>query len=155
MTDNTKAPTAEIFGEALKNYEQTLRAGLKLQEEAGAWWTNVLTQAGSAQDWHKRMSGRASEILTPTQKRMEEYLALVEQNNRTNVELLKQAMEAAQTTTPADCQAKWFQFYQSSLNAMKNNFQAVRQSNSKISDSLMTVVKKSAAEFEGPKASKA
>ncbi len=35
MADKTKAPELELFDQALKNYEQALRTGVKVQEEAG------------------------------------------------------------------------------------------------------------------------
>ena len=100
MSDKAKTPASEVFDQALKNYEQTLRTGLKLQEEASRWWTNVLSQATSAQDWQKRVTTAANDVIAPTQKRLEEYLALIEQNNRTNVELLKKATEASQVAAP-------------------------------------------------------
>src|ERR1043166_3305666 len=125
MTDKTKPPVSEVFDQALKNYEQTLRTSLKLQEEAGRWWTNLLTQASSAQDWQKRVTAVTTDVIGPTQKRMEEYLGLIEQNNRANVELLKKAFEAAQTTGPSECQAKWVDFWQTSLNSVQANAQAV------------------------------
>src|SRR6266851_4731024 len=91
MSDKAKSPGAEVFDQVLKNYEQTLRNGLKLQEEAGRWWTNLLHQATSAQDLQKRVTAMTNEIIPRTQKRMEEYLGLIEQNNRANVDLLKNA----------------------------------------------------------------
>src|ERR1043166_947615 len=71
MTDKAKAPGSEIFDQALKNYEQTLRSGLKLQEEAGRGFTALLTQANSAQDWQKRVTAATNEVISPAQKRME------------------------------------------------------------------------------------
>src|SRR5215468_3588508 len=107
MSDKTKAPASELFDQALKNYEQTLRTGLKVQEEASRWWTNVLSQSTSVQDLQKRFTNAANDVIGPTQKRLEDYLALIEQNNRTNVELLKKATEACQSATAADAQPKW------------------------------------------------
>jgi predicted methyltransferase len=155
MTDKAKAPGSEIFDQALKNYEQTLRSGLKLQEEAGRWFTGLLTQANSAQDWQKRVTVATNEVISPAQKRMEDYLALIEQNNRTNVDLLKKALEAAQTAAPSECQAKWVDFWGATLNAMQANAQAVTQINAKMIDSWISFLKKNAVELSEAAPSKA
>ena len=155
MTDKAKVPGSEMFDQALKNYEQTLRSGLKLQEEAGQWWTNLLTQATSAKDWQKRVTAATQEVISPTQKRMEEYLALLEESNRTNVDLLKKALEAAQTSAPSDCQAKWVGFWEASLSAVQANAQAVAQSNTRMIESWISFLKKNAVEFSEPTVSKA
>jgi hypothetical protein len=155
MSDKTKTPASELFDQALKNYEQTLRTGLKVQEEAGRWWTNLLAQATSAQDWQKKVTAAANDVIPPIQKRMEDYVALIEQNNRTNVDLLKKAMEAAQTATPGECQARWVEFLEGTTHALQTNAQAVTQINSKMVDSWIGFIKKNNGEFAEVKASKA
>jgi hypothetical protein len=150
MTEKSKPPVSEVFDQALKNYEQTLRTGLKLQEDAGRWWTNLLNQSTSVHDWQKRVTAATSEVIEPTQKRMEEYLGLIEKNNRANVELLKQALQAAQTTGPSECQAKWVDFWQSSLNSVQTNAQAIAQINSKMMGSWISFVKKNTVESAKP-----
>jgi hypothetical protein len=155
MSDKTKAPASELFDQATKNYEQTLRTGLKYQEEASRWLTNALTQATSAQDWQKRVTNAANDVITPTQKRLEEYLALIEQNNRTNVDLLKKATEASQVATAADAQAKYVDFVEASAAALQANVQAVTQMNTRMVDSWVTFIKKNNTEFSETKTAKA
>jgi len=148
MADKTKAPGSDLFDQALKNYEQTLRTGLRLQEEAGQWWMNLLNHATTAQDWQKKVSGLTNELNGPLQKRMEECLGLLEENHRTNVELMKKAFEAAQTGAPAESQAKWKAFWDTSVKSLQNNVQAMTQINSKMLDAWVAFVKKNSAEFE-------
>lgn len=42
MSEQKKAPGADLFEQAVKNYEQALKTGSRLQEECGKWWTEVL-----------------------------------------------------------------------------------------------------------------
>jgi hypothetical protein len=152
MTNAEKPPGSDVFEQAIKNYEQTLRAGLKLQEEAGRWWGNLLNQATSAQDLQKRIVAITNEVIAPAQKRMEEYLKVVEDNNRTSVDLMKKAVEVGQVTNPKESQAKLADFCDVSLNALKANSAAVAQINGKMIDSWIGFVKKNIAEPVQPAA---
>src|SRR2546421_53960 len=111
---------SDIADKALKNYDQIVRTGLKLQEEAGRCWTSFLTQAASMQDFHKsftNFSTVANGVLPEAQKRVQEVLDLVEKNTRTGVELMRKASDAAQTPVIAESQSKWMDFWAASLGA--------------------------------------
>lgn len=141
--DKTKAGT-ELFEQALKNYEQALKTGLKLQEDSVRVWTGLLNQATAPQDLQKRIKALADEIIPQTQKTIEESLKLVEQNSRTSIELLKKAATAAQATTLQDAQSRFLTFCEASLNAVRDATVAVTQANAKAVESWMGYVRKSA-----------
>ena len=101
MTDKTKAPASEVFDQALKNYEQALRAGLKLQEEAGRCFTKLLNHAASPQDLQKQVTALANEFIPATQKSMESCLGLLEQNSRASVDLPDPDAPTNATLAPA------------------------------------------------------
>lgn len=150
MTNKTKRPGSEMLDRALKNYEQTLRVGLKVQEEVGEW---LNSQAASAQDFQKHVKSVADELVPPTQKRMEEYFALIEQTNRAAVDVFKKSIEAAQMKSPSDCQSKVTECWEASLNAVKSSAQSLADINQKVFDSWMGLVKKNATEMSEPFAS--
>ncbi|HXU76450.1 MAG TPA: hypothetical protein VN794_07770 [Methylomirabilota bacterium] len=154
MTDKTKAPASEVFDQALKNYEQALRAGLKLQEEAGRCFTKLLNHAASPQDLQKQVTALANEFIPATQKSMESCLELLEQNSRASVDLLKRGLEIPQPTTFADAQNKAVEFCEASLKSLKANAQAIVDINTKAIDSWVSLVKK-ATEVVEPKPEKA
>jgi hypothetical protein len=144
MKDYTK-PVSEIADNALRNYEQAVRTGLKLQEEAGKWWSSMFNQASFAEDWQKRlnqMTGMANSLVPLAQRRMEEVMTLMEQNSRTGAELVKKAVDAAQTPVMAESQAKWMEFWTSSMGAVRSNAEAVSQISSKTIDSWIDFVRK-------------
>ena len=155
MTDKSKAPASELFDQALKNYEQALRASLKIQEDAGAYWTKLFNQSAARPDFQKQITSFANDVIPPTQKYMEGCLALLEQNSRTSVELMKKGIEAVQTPNLADSQGKLMDFCESSLKSVRANAQAVVDMNSKAIDTWMSVVKKAAANVVELKAEKA
>jgi len=154
MKEKTNNPVSEMLDQGLKNYEQALRTGLKLQEEAGQCWTRLLSQAASPQELQKQFTSLAYDLIPATRKSMESCLELMEQNCRTSVDLLKKGMEAAQAAHQADAQGKVVEFCESSLKSLKANAQAIVDINTKAMDAWFSLVKK-ATEVVEPKAEKA
>ncbi len=155
MTDKTKTPASEMFDQALKNYEQALQTGLKIQEEAGKCWTKLLNPAASPLDLQKQVIAMANEVIPATQKNMEAYLQRLEQNSRASVDLLKKGIEAAQTASFQEGQGMLVDFCENSLTSLKTNAQAIVDLNCKAVDSWIAMVKKATSDVVGPKAEKA
>ena len=149
--DKTKSG-ADLFEQALKNYEQALKTGLKMQEDSLRMWTGLLNQTAAPQDLQKRAKALVDEVIPETQKTIEHNLKLVEQNSRTSIELLKKAAAAAQATTVQDAQTKFLSFYEASLNAVRDTTVALTQANAKAVESWVGYVRKNA---EPPVAAKA
>jgi len=142
--DATK-PIADAAEAALKNYQQALRTGLKLQEEAGKWWNSAWNQASLTEDWQKRVNcatGVANSFMPLAQKRMEEVITLMEKNTEAGTQLLKKAVDAAQAPALAESQAKWMDFWTSSMGAVRSNAEAVTHISSKAIDSWIEFVRK-------------
>src|SRR5271157_2915138 len=98
MKEKMENPASEMLAQGLKNYEQALRMGLNVQEEAGKWWTRLLSQSASPQDLQKRIASLTNEAIPATQKAMESYRKVLEQASADSVELIKNGLEAAHTT---------------------------------------------------------
>ena len=140
-------PFAEMADTALKNYEQAVRTGLKMQEEAGKWWSSMLTKTAGTQEWQKRFtdfSGIANSMMPLAQRRIEEVMCLMEKNGRASAELMKKAVDAAQTPGMAESQAKWMEFWSSSVGAVRSNTEAFTQFTSKAIDGWLDFVRKNA-----------
>jgi hypothetical protein len=145
MSEKDKAPILEMADQAMKNYEQALKTGLKLQEEAGRYWGGLFNQNASTQDWQKRFlgfAGVANSLAPAHQKRMEEVLDLVEKNTRSSADLMKKAVDAAQTPVIAESQSKWLDVWISSLGAARSNAEAVTQIGGRAIDSWIEFVQK-------------
>ncbi len=143
-TTTKEKPMTEMTDQAMRNYEQALRTGLKLQEEAVKWWSGMLNQTTTSQDWQKRFanfSNVATGVMPVAQKRMEEVLDLMEKNSQTGADLMKKAVDAAQTPVIAESQAKWMDFWTSSLGAIRRNAEAMTQINTRAIDSWIDFVR--------------
>ena len=145
MTDKAKMQGGELFDQAMKNYEQALQAGLKLQQESARWWMELMTQTGSPQEWQTRFNEVAAETMSSLQKGMEENLKVVEHNSRASIDLLKKAVDAAKADTVAAGQAKMQELWDASLEALRANTTAINQVNAKWVESWMQFVPKTKA----------
>lgn len=142
-TEDKTKPVTEMYEQAMKNYEQALKTGLKMQEESAKIWTGILNQGTSPQDWQKKTKAIADDIIPQTQKAVDDGLKVIEQNSRTSVELLKKAVAAGQATSVQDAQTKLLSFWETSLNAMRDSAVAVTQANNKALENWVAYVRKS------------
>lgn len=144
--ESTKETTlSDIADNVMKNYEQFVRTGLKLQEEASRCWSNLMTQSTSVRDFQKPLSkftDVATGVLPEAQKRVQELLELVEKNTRTSVDLMKKASDAAQTPVVAESQAKWTEFWSASAGAVRSSTESLMQISGRAVDSWVDFVRK-------------
>jgi len=148
--DATK-PFTDMAEAALKNYQQALKSSLKLQEEAGKWWNSAWNQGCLAEDWQKRLNtatGVVNSFMPVAQKRLEEVMNLMEKNGETGADLLKKAVDAAQAPALAESQAKWMDFWTSSIGAVRSNAEAVTHISTKAIDSWIELVRKTGETVE-------
>ena len=155
-----QVPLTEMADNALKNYEHAVRTGLRLQEEASRWWTSTFSQAAATTDWQRRATEYASmanNFMPLAQKRMEEMLEIVEKNSRSGADLVKKAMDAAQTPVLAESQAKWMDFWTAAMNTMRTNTDAMSTLGGHAIDSWLNFVRKNTeiTEVRVPKAAAA
>jgi len=137
--------TTGMADSARKNYEHAIRTGQKLQEEAGQWWTRMLSQTATATDWQRNLSRftlLAGNVMPVAQKCLEETMNVMEQSSRTSVDLVRKAVDAAQTPGLAECQAKWMDFWTSSMKAAQSNVEAVSELSTRTIDSWIQFVRK-------------
>jgi hypothetical protein len=142
---------ADVAEATLKNYQQAVRTGLKLQEEAGKWWNSAWNQTNLAEDWQRRVNcaaGVANHLMPLAQKRMEEVMSLVQKNTEAGAHLLRKAVDAAQTPALADGQTKWMDFWTSSMGAVRTNAETVAHISSNAIDSWIEFVRKTGEAVE-------
>ena len=129
---------------ARKNYEHAIRTGKKFQEEAGEWWTRMLTQTTTATDWQKnftRFTAIAGNAVPMAQRCLQGAMDVMEKSSRNGADLLRKAVDAAQTPSFAESQAKWLEFWTSSMKAAQNNVEAVTHLGTRTIDSWIDFVR--------------
>ncbi len=147
-TQTTQNAATEMADQARQSYQQAVRTGQQLHEEAGQWWSRMLGQAASAGEWQKyfaNMTSAATSMLPLTQQRMEDVFRFVEKSSRTGNELIRKAVDAAQSTAVAEGQAKWMDFWAYSMKAVQANVETVTEMSTRAFDGWMEFIRKSEA----------
>jgi hypothetical protein len=145
MKEKEKNPVLETTDQVMKNYEQALRSGLKVQEEIWQSWCAILNQSPLGSEWPKRFfgaSGGGNGIVPAAQKRMEEAVALMEKNAKLGADLFKKAVDASQAPGLAESQSKWMDFMKASLEAGRMNVEATVEIASRTMGSFLSAVEK-------------
>jgi hypothetical protein len=143
MAAKAEAVVGNMFDEAMTTFNDAVKAGVKVQEEIGKWWSDALDQAGPADQWQKKSKAILSEAIPAAQKNAEEWLKLVEQNYKRSLALLKKAWSAdADANT---MRAKTQELWESSLEMVRDNTQAITQANMKMMEVWAGVLKNGVA----------
>jgi hypothetical protein len=132
---------SEVFNDATASFNEAVKAGAKMQEEIGKWWTDALEKASpgagsgagafALDDWQKKSKAVAAEVIPAAQKKAEIWLKLVDQNTKRGLGLLKKAMDAP-PTDPAALRERTQEIWESSLELVRDNTQAIAQANLKM-----------------------
>jgi hypothetical protein len=143
-TEQKTKPVTDLFEQALKSYEQTLKTGMKMQEESAKVFSDLVTQATSPQDWQKQMKSITDDFIPQTQKTVDDGLKLIEQTSKSGIELLKKTVAIGQPTTAPDAQAKMLGLWEASLNVMRDTVVAINHTHNKAIESWVAYARKTA-----------
>ena len=119
------------FDEAVSTFNDAVKAGVKLQEEIGNWWSDALDQVGAGEQWQRKSKALFSEAIPVAQKNAEEWLKLAEQNYRRSMALFKKAWEV-QPGDVGEMRAKSQELWEASLDLVRDNARAMAQANVKM-----------------------
>lgn len=152
-TSKTKETTREATGlmselsdQAFKNWEQALRSGIRMQEQAGQWWNESLNAASVMRDWQQRVmefQSAATRMVPESQRQVEQIIEMAGKNTRAASELYNKAMDAAHTPYSSNGNAKWLDLWTSSLEVMRGNAQTLMNMNNQALATWSQFIRKS------------
>ena len=141
-----QAASMAEMGESLrKNWEEALRTGIKLQEEAAHWWSSVFNPSNYAQQWQEQLNAvtrTANSLLPLTQKHMSEMAGFLEKSSRATAGLTRKASDVIQAPGLSEKQAKWAEFWTNSLDVARSNTEELSQISSRAIDSWAEFLRK-------------
>jgi hypothetical protein len=131
-----------MFDQAVQTFGDAMKAGVKIQEEMGRWWTDMIEQAGPMTGWQKRSRAIVCESIPAAQRNTEELMKVLEQNCNRSLGLLKKAVDTEPTGTVADVQNKTQELWDASVEVVRDNTQAMAQVNVKMMETWADLIKK-------------
>jgi hypothetical protein len=141
MAGNNQNQASELFGQATKSFESAIETGLKLQEESVKFITDMLNDLGSPQKWQKKSQAVMNEIITSSQKNMDEAVQVMNENAKTSMQLLQKTFE----TRPADAneaQSRTLELWETTLGVLRRNTEAAVRANSRLVEAWSEMAKK-------------
>jgi len=140
--DNKKAASEGIkfFQEALRSYEEALKAGMQLQEESVNLWTDLLSEFGSPQEFQAKLESMTADALPKARERMEEFVETFKRTSNQTIDLFDKMLSIYHVSSVPDAQRRVQDLIESSLNAMRVNLHSYLNMNAKILADLKELV---------------
>ena len=121
----------ELFEQALKGFEAAVKANFKLQKETNDLWTKMLGESGFPTEWQEKICSVANDTLPAMEKNAHEAIKLIEENGKSSLDLLKKAMETAQSASIEESKDKTHQLWEAYLETMRKNTKDFLDANSR------------------------
>jgi translation initiation factor 2 alpha subunit (eIF-2alpha) len=137
---NTSKNPNELFEDALKTFEQVMQSGVKLQKETTKCWTEVMSDAALPNEWQEKAKKAAAESLNLSQNQLKETMKLMEQQSKLGLDLVQQALNAAQSKDLKEGQAKTRELWESCFTTVKTSAQTLIQHNAKALESWQNLM---------------
>ena len=149
MTEKAKPKQGpEFFEQAMQSFEQAFKAGVKLQEETGKLWTDFFTKPPSVATYQKQASQLGEETVKTVQRQMEDSLKVLEECSRSSLDLFKKGVEASQSASLSEGQARLQKLWESSLQSLQANTKAMATLNQRILNAWMELARQGASTLE-------
>ena len=134
-TETKKAASetfAQVFHDAMRNYEEALKSGIKLQEESVNLWKDLLTKLGSPEELQAKLESMTADTFPKARERMEEFLETFNRTSKQTIDLFGKTMAIYQATSVTDAQRRMQDLIESSLAALRVNVHSALNTNAKI-----------------------
>ena len=132
--DTKKAASAssKFFQEALRSYEEALKAGMQLQEESVHLWTDLLSEFGSPQEFQAKLESMTAEGFPKARERMEEFVETFKRTSNQTIDLFDKMLSIYHVGSVPDAQRRVQDLIESSLTALRVNLHSTLNMNAKI-----------------------
>jgi hypothetical protein len=122
---------SELFDQAIETFDSALRTGVRIQEEATRWWTDMLRETDTLQELQHRAQTMMMDALPTTQRNVDQYMKLLDKTYHTSLELLNKALQTTQSGSLTEAQQRIQEFWEATFTALRTNAQAMVQVNTR------------------------
>ncbi|MCA9242662.1 MAG: hypothetical protein KDA32_01810 [Phycisphaerales bacterium] len=122
------------------NYNQTFKAGLKFQQDAAKFWTDMARKSGDEMraNWERA----ADEFMPFGKQNYERFQNMFNEQADKSLEMFRSMGEMKDNATFADMANKVTDVMRSSLETMRSSTEAVAKANTEMFNSFAEVMKK-------------
>ena len=132
MTKVEDNKAVELLEKAAETCFQTMKEGLKMQEDFADRWIKAVKEAKGSEDWGKQMEAAAAKITEQAKQNAEEAAKLMEEGAKDGMAMFNKAVEMGGIATPGEAQVKMQQLWQEGMSVMNKNAKAVVQANAQM-----------------------
>lgn len=132
MTAKAKQTGTEYFDQALKNYDQAFKMGLKWQEDATRLMTDFVNQKLDTAGLSDGLDKALKETVPAAQKQFDESLKVLDANAKKGLEMMRQSLDVAAAKDPADAQKKVNTLMKDSVDFVQEQIKTVTKANNQM-----------------------
>jgi hypothetical protein len=144
MSKIDNANPADLYEKAAETCFQSMKDGLKMQEQFAERWFKSVKDVHGCEDWSAKLEKAAAEVAEQAQKNADEAVHLMEEGAKDGMDLFNKAIELGGIATPGEAQVKVQQLWQESISVLNKNAKAVVQANSKMLQGWSEMAKENA-----------
>jgi hypothetical protein len=131
-TKRATSGSIKFFQEALRSYEEALKAGMQLQEESVNLWKDLLSEFGSPQEFQAKLESMTADAFPKARERMEESVETFKRTSNQTIDLFDKMLSIYDATSLPDAQRRVQDLIESSLTALRVNLHSTLNMNAKI-----------------------
>ena len=134
-TETKKAASetfAQVFHDAMRNYEEALKSGIKLQEESVNLWRDLLSKLGSPEELQAKLESMRPDAFPHARQRMEEFVETFDRTSKQTIDLFEKTLGVYQANSVPEAQRRVQDLIESSLTAVRVNVHSTLNTNAKI-----------------------
>lgn len=144
MTGSATHNPQELLDQTTKVYFETVKKGLKTQEDLAARWLDLCGKTDGGEYVPQAFRNVLREAIPVVEKQSEETLKMVESGTRRGLDLLAEALESGHIAKPSDTESKLEKLWENSLDAMRETAGVIVRTNTQMMEAWTGVVKKAA-----------
>jgi sialic acid synthase SpsE len=138
---NNGANVNQMFEQAAKLFENALQAGIRIQQESTKSLTEMMSKAGSPQEWQKKAQTAMEQAFTTAQTNADEAIGVMNENAKSSLELLQKAFDSRQPESASDVQARAREAWETAIGSLRRNAEVMVQSSNRVVESWKEIAK--------------
>jgi len=142
-TQETANKAAGLFDHAARTFAETVKTGIRIQEEWAKSFSDALKQVSPGNEFQKQSASVLASAIPVVQKNTEELIKTVEQNCRKSLDVLQKAFDAQNPPTASDLQARTQRLWDDSVKVFRENTDSLTALNVKMVEAWSDVIRKS------------